>query len=90
MPKEDLSDEKGGSFFSDSFRRDLCKCQTCSQKMREFEFLFDENDTINAYESTSIAESEESEEQSDRQINQFMNQLDHRGQIEVAHGFTEL
>lgn len=54
------------------------------------EFLYDEGDTIEAYESSSLQESEQVENETNTQINSFMDRLDHRGQIEIAHGFNEL
>jgi hypothetical protein len=88
MPKEDFSNQVGGSFFADSFRSRLCKCDDCLLKMKEaeVEFLLDEKDTIEAYESTSRDQSQQLESESNSQINTFMDNLDHRGQVEVAHG----
>lgn len=92
LAKEDLTEQVGGSFFSGSFRSDLCKCDECRRRMKDgkVEFLYDEGDTIEAYESSSLQESEQVENETNTQINSFMDRLDHRGQIEIAHGVSLL
>lgn len=88
----DLTGETGGSFFGESFRSDLCKCDACLARFEaaKCEFLTDTSDTIESYEAASRQQSQQDEQQTNNQINSFMDRLDHRGQIEIAHGMQAL
>jgi hypothetical protein len=44
------------------------------------------SDSVAAYEQIGIDANEEEEKQADGQINNFLDKLDHNGQMEVAHG----
>merc|ERR1712227_41820 len=92
LPRDDNTGQTEGSIFSSTFRTDICQCPECSQKLQlaKIEFLCDPDDSISAYEAPSINESQEILQETENQINSFMDRLDHRGQVEIAHGMASL
>lgn len=81
---------ESGSFFFEDFRLKICKCVACMKLITDakIEFLCDYADSVAAYEQIGIDAHEEEEKQADGQINNFLDKLDHNGQMEVAHGVS--
>ena len=91
-----------GVFLRESFRSDLCQCETCMQILTEKKIVFLtkkgeisilcrklpnlKGDSMEDYESEGKEILEAERCQTDNQINGLLNQLDYRGQQEIAYG----
>lgn len=92
-PKEkDPIKDKSAMFVRESFRDDICRCDECKNILNEHKigFLINSGDSMEAYESLGQEIIEAEKSQADNQINGLLDQLDYRGQQEIAYGLNTM
>ena len=72
----------------DTFRADLCRCLECRAILEasKLTFLLRPGDSMAEYEQLGQELIEKSQAEDDKQINGLLDQLDYRGQQEIAYG----
>lgn len=91
-PKTKIEVGNCGMFVKESFRVDLCSCDLCKSVLNEDSLLFliAQGDSMEEYEDIGQEKIEAENSQTDNQINSLLNNLDSRGQQEIAYGIHSL
>jgi len=91
-PKDRPKEPKSAIFVRESFRRDLCRCEKCIAILDEakLSFLIRTGDSMAEYERQGQELLEKGQEDADKQINGMLDQLDYRGQQEIAYGLNTM
>jgi len=91
-PKEAAEVSKSGMFLRATFRSELCDCTDCTKTLAEqsIEFLSKPGDSMEEYESEGKHLLDAESEATDNTINTLLDQLDHRGQQEIAYGINAM
>lgn len=91
--KDSIPDElKGPIFWADvSWRSKLCRCQKCIDmyKVKECEFLLDQQDTVQDYEAQGKAAAQNTPTPFERGMT-ALNQMNRAAVVEALHGYDEL
>lgn len=76
-------------YFSEGWRSRMCKCPPCLERCCDIDFLFDEDDSISAYEMRGAAKGPPLDTH-DAGMAVMMNSLDRTQQVEMLHGYATM
>ncbi|XP_018542358.1 putative E3 ubiquitin-protein ligase UBR7 isoform X3 [Lates calcarifer] len=82
--------QSGAVFWPSAWRSKLCSCSTCQERLSEADlsFLFDESDTVLAYEKKG--KNNEQKEQGHDPLMSALDNLNRVQQLEIIHGYNDM